>query len=184
METLFVFLNWECTIVNLATYRQFTNAAWKTKKKTNKQTKNKNKAKKKRKEIKIALSLGYPSSYFYNKLLYLSFSWWYKVAAFCQSQCHSSCLRTWSIHRKKTPRELISLIKFRYFSFLRTALSLRLDSKPTVNSRTYSPGHIGTWTGLGKEDLDDNFHQLLLRDSEKPLTSALSDYWQSEASYW
>ena len=26
--------------------------------------------------------------------------------------------------------------------------------------------HIDTWTGLGKEDLDDNFHQLLLRDSE------------------
>ena len=26
--------------------------------------------------------------------------------------------------------------------------------------------HIGTWTGLGKEDVDDNFHQLLLRDSE------------------
>ena len=27
--------------------------------------------------------------------------------------------------------------KFRYFSFLRSALLLRLDSKPTVNSRTY-----------------------------------------------
>ena len=26
--------------------------------------------------------------------------------------------------------------------------------------------HTGTWAGLGKEDLDDNFHQLLLRDSE------------------
>ena len=26
--------------------------------------------------------------------------------------------------------------------------------------------HIGTWTGLGKEGLDDNFHQLLLGDSE------------------
>ena len=74
---------------------------------------------------------------------------------------------------EKTPRELmerftnfthlllISLIKFRYFSFLRTVLLLRLDSKPTVILE-----HIGTWTGLGKEDLDDNFHQLLLRDSE------------------
>ena len=41
------------------------------------------------------------------------------------------------------------------------ALSLRLDSKPTVNLE-----HVGTWTDLGKEDLDDNFHQLLLRDSE------------------
>ena len=52
---------------------------------------------------------------------------------------------------EKTPRELverfknfthllflvISLIKFSYFSFSRTALLLRLDSKPTVNSRTY-----------------------------------------------
>ena len=34
----------------------------------------------------------------------------------------------------------ISLIKFRYFSFLRTALLLRLDSKPAVNCRTY--GHF------------------------------------------
>ena len=42
----------ECTIVNLATYRQFTNAAWDCiikKKKTNKQTKTKTKAKKKSK---------------------------------------------------------------------------------------------------------------------------------------
>ena len=49
----------ERTIVNLATYRQFTNAAWDwiiKKKQTNKQ-----KPKKKKKEIKIALSLGYPS---------------------------------------------------------------------------------------------------------------------------
>ena len=54
METLFLFLN-----VNLATYRQFTNAAWDwiiQKKKEEK-----------RKEIKIALSLGYPNSYFYDK---------------------------------------------------------------------------------------------------------------------
>ena len=55
----------ECTIVNLATYRQFTNAAWDwiiKKKKTKNKTKQKPK-----KKIKIALSLGYPSSYFYNK---------------------------------------------------------------------------------------------------------------------
>ena len=59
METLFVF---ECTIVNLATYRQFTNAAWDwIKKKKTKQNKSQ-----KQKNIKIALSLGYPSSYFYN----------------------------------------------------------------------------------------------------------------------
>ena len=65
METLFVFF--ECTIVNLATHRQFTNAAWDwiiKKKKTKNQKQNKSQ---KKKEIKIALSLGYPSSYFYNK---------------------------------------------------------------------------------------------------------------------
>ena len=48
METKFVFLNEQ--FVNLATYRQFTNAAEEEEKK-----------------IKIALSLGYPNSYFYNK---------------------------------------------------------------------------------------------------------------------
>ena len=104
-------MGFECTIVNLPTYWQFTNAAWdwiiKKKKKKQKQKQNKTKAKNK-KNIKIALSLGYPSSYFYNKRcnmllkwLYLSFSWLYNVAAFCQCQCHSSCLRTWSIHRRK-----------------------------------------------------------------------------------
>ena len=45
---------------------------------------------------------------------------------------------------------------------------LRLDSKPSVNSRTYR--HLD-W--VRKEDVDDNYHQLLLRDSEnhnnKPL---------------
>ena len=49
----------ECTIVNLATYRQFTNTAWDwiiQKKKE-----------KEKKEIKIAVSLGYPNSHFYNK---------------------------------------------------------------------------------------------------------------------
>ena len=64
METLFVF---ECSIVNLATYRQFTNAAWDwiIKKKKQKQKQNKTKANKK--NFKIAVSLGYPSCYFYNK---------------------------------------------------------------------------------------------------------------------
>ena len=60
----------ECTIVNLATYTQFTNTAWgwiiKKEKQKQKQKQNKTKAKKK-KTFKIALSLGYPSSYFYNK---------------------------------------------------------------------------------------------------------------------
>ena len=55
----------ECTIVNLATYRQFTNAAWDWIIKN--KNKNKTKQKPKEKKIKIALSLGYPSSYFYNK---------------------------------------------------------------------------------------------------------------------
>ena len=66
METLFVF---ECTIVNLATYGQFTNVeiglSIKTKK-TKKQKHKQNESQKKKK-FKIALSLGYPSSYFYNK---------------------------------------------------------------------------------------------------------------------
>ena len=66
----------ECAIVNLATYRQFTNAAWdwiikkkkkqekqKTKTKT-KQNKTKQNKSRKRKKIKNALSLGYPSSHF------------------------------------------------------------------------------------------------------------------------
>ena len=76
-------------IVNLTTYRQFTNAAWiivlglfKEKKK---------KKEKKRKEIKIALRLGYPNSYFYNKrckyyfalmAIVIIFLIIYKVAAF------------------------------------------------------------------------------------------------------
>ena len=72
METLFVFF--ECTILNLATYRQFTSAAWdwiiikkknKTTKKQNKTNNNNNNNNKKK--IRIALSLGYPSSFFYNK---------------------------------------------------------------------------------------------------------------------
>ena len=51
----------ECTIVNLATYRQFTNAAWDwiiKKKKTKNKTKtiNKTKAKKKKKKFNIAKS--------------------------------------------------------------------------------------------------------------------------------
>ena len=66
METLFVF---ECSIVNLATYRQFTNAAWDLiiKKKKQKQKQKQNKTKAQKKNFKIAVSLGYPSSYFYNK---------------------------------------------------------------------------------------------------------------------
>ena len=114
--------------------------------------------------------------------------WLYDVAAFFRCQCPSSCLRTWSIRRRKRRKEahsllaknsldfclvvrdlwfpnfthlqflLISLIKFSYFSFLCTALLSRLDSKLTVNSRTCRH--------LGKEYLDDNFHQSLLKDSE------------------
>ena len=68
METLFVFLNVQ--FVNLATYRQFTNAAWDwiiKKKKTKTKTETETKQNKIQKNFKIALSLGYPSSYFYNK---------------------------------------------------------------------------------------------------------------------
>ena len=61
----------ECTIVNLATYRQFTNAAWdwiiKNKKNKKSKTQQKQKQNKKKPEKKSILSLGYPSSYFYNK---------------------------------------------------------------------------------------------------------------------
>ena len=48
-------------------YRQFTKAAWDwiiQKKKKRRKTERK----KKRKEVKIALSLFYPNSYFYNKI--------------------------------------------------------------------------------------------------------------------
>ena len=68
--------DFECTIVNLATYRHFT------KKLEIELLKKKRERERKEKKIKIALSLGYPNSYFYNKrcnmLLYkwpyLSFS--------------------------------------------------------------------------------------------------------------
>ena len=56
METLFEFF--EGTIVNLATYRQFTNAAWDyiIKKKTNTKTKTKNNNNKNQNCIKSGLS--------------------------------------------------------------------------------------------------------------------------------
>ena len=59
METLFVFF--ECTIVNLATHRQFTNAAWDwiiKKKKTKNQKQNKTKAKKKKKRNQNCIKSG------------------------------------------------------------------------------------------------------------------------------
>ena len=56
----------ECTIVNLATYRQFTNAAWDWIIQKRKERKKKEK-KSKEKKNQTALSLGYPNSYFYNK---------------------------------------------------------------------------------------------------------------------
>ena len=53
----------ECTIENLSTYRQFTNAAWDwiIQKKERKK-------KQKRKEIKIALSLGYAILFLQQKM--------------------------------------------------------------------------------------------------------------------
>ena len=85
----------ECRIVNLATYRQFTKVAWdwiiqKKKKKKRKDRKEK----KKKNYIKSGLSQ-------FLFLLYLLFSWSYKVAAFRQCQCHSSYLRTWSIYWRR-----------------------------------------------------------------------------------
>ena len=55
-------------------------------------SKTKEKKREKRKEIKIALSLGYPSSYFYNKSSNNGYIYHFidKVAAFCQCQCHST----------------------------------------------------------------------------------------------
>ena len=52
-------------MVNLATYTQCTNAFWDWI--IQKKEKERKKKEKKRKEIKIALSLGYPDSYFHNK---------------------------------------------------------------------------------------------------------------------
>ena len=54
----------ECTIENLSTYRQFTNAAWDW----IIQKKERKKKKQKRKEIKIALSLGYPILFLQQKM--------------------------------------------------------------------------------------------------------------------
>ena len=66
MDTLFEFF--EGTIVNLATYRQFTNAAWDwIIKKKNKKQKQKQKTTTTTTKIGIALSPGYPGSYFYKK---------------------------------------------------------------------------------------------------------------------
>ena len=65
METLFEFF--EGTIVNLATYRQFTNAAWDWIIKKKKIQKQKQKTTTTTTKIGIASSLGYLGSYFYNK---------------------------------------------------------------------------------------------------------------------
>ena len=62
----------ECTIVNLAMYRQFTNAAWdwiiKKKKKIKAKTKTKQNKSQKQKNIQIALSLGYISQLLFLQL--------------------------------------------------------------------------------------------------------------------
>ena len=141
----------ECRIVNLATYRQFTNVAWdwiiQKKKKRKEKKGNQN-------YIKSGLSQ-------FLFLLYLSLSWLYiKVAAFCQCQCHSWCLRMWSIYWRRRQgsswRDLqishicnfysFSLIKFRYFSFLHTALLLRLNLKPMYCCRATMYGNYPSMT--------------------------------------
>ena len=63
MESL-LFCVFDSTIVNLPTYRQFTNAAWDW----IIQKKERKKKKQKRKEIKIALSLGYPILFLQQKM--------------------------------------------------------------------------------------------------------------------
>ena len=105
-------------------------------------------------KIIISLSLRYPNSYFYNKrcnMLPNGYNIFYivNVAVFCQCQCHSSCLTTWSIRRSKSQGnswrglKISTMCNFCSFLssssriFLCTALLLRLDSKATVNSRTY-----------------------------------------------
>ena len=125
----------ECRIVNLATYRQFTNVAWDwiiQKKKE-----------KKRKEIKITLSLGYPNSYFY--YIFIIFLIIYKSCCFLSMPMSFIMSKNVEHLLEKTGqgsswRDLqishicnfysFSLIKFRYFSFLHTALLLRLNLKP------------------------------------------------------
>ena len=128
----------ECRIVNLATYRQFTNVAWdwiiQKKKKRKEKKGNQN-------YIKSGLSQ-------FLFLLYLSFSWLYiKVAAFCLYAMPMSFMMSKNVEQGSSWRDLqishicnfysFSLIKFRYFSFLHTALLLRLNLKPTVNCRTH-----------------------------------------------
>ena len=70
-ETLFVFF--ECTIVNLATYRlgnlQMLLAIELFQKKKEEEEEEK--------KIKIALSLGFPNSYFYNKRCNMLLQWLY-----------------------------------------------------------------------------------------------------------
>ena len=121
----------ECRIVNLATYRQFTNIAWdwiiQKKKKRKEKKGNQN-------YIKSGLSQ-------FLFLLYLSFSWLYiKVAAFCLYAMPMSFMMSKNVEQGSSWRDLqishicnfysFSLIKFRYFSFLHTALLLRLNLKP------------------------------------------------------
>ena len=158
METLFVFWMYNCK-------SRYVEQIYKMLLEIELFKKKKEKKERKGKKIKIALSLGYPNSYFYNKrcnmLLYwwphLSFFWLHKVAFFNQCQCHSSCLRTWhgafvGENAKGAHGEIykfpISVISTNFFDqvqifllFLRIALLLRLDSKPAVNSRTYR--HFG-----------------------------------------
>ena len=49
-------------------------------------------------------------------LLLLLLSLLYNVAAFCQCQCHLSCVRTWSIRRRK--RQGSSWMRFAHLTHL------------------------------------------------------------------
>ena len=67
MKTLFMFWNEQLQISLRIGNLQMLLEIGLFKKKQTKQNKTRKQKKKKRKEIKIALNLGYPSSYFYNK---------------------------------------------------------------------------------------------------------------------
>ena len=104
--------------------------------------------------IKISSSLGYLNSYFYKNVIccsngYISFFYYIHgmLLLFVNANVIHHVWERWAFvgeNAKEAHGEVykfhtfvISLIKFRYFSFLRTALLLRLDSKQTDNSRTY-----------------------------------------------
>ena len=85
----------ECTIVNLATYRQFTNAAWDRL------------IKKKKKKLHLFWTIPTPISTTKDVIRCSNgYPWLYKVAAFCQCQFHIMSKNV-EHSSEKTPRELM-----------------------------------------------------------------------------